>query len=40
MRGGAPFQGVKEKRDEASLSICSLSPLVEVLGPEEFRFES
>ena len=40
MRGGAPFQGVKEKIDEATLSRCSLSPLVEVLGLEEFRFES
>jgi len=39
MRGGAPFQGVKEKIDEATLSRCSLSPLVEVLGLEEFRFE-
>ena len=39
MRGGAPFQGVKEKIDEATLSRCSLSPLVEVLGLEEFGFE-
>ena len=40
MRGGAPFQGVKEKIDEATLSRCSYSPLVEVLELEEFRFES
>ena len=39
MRGGAPFQGVKERGDEATLSRCSLSPLVEVLGLEEFGFE-
>ena len=42
MRGGASFHGmisVKEKRDEATLSRCSLSPLVEVLGLEEFGFE-
>ena len=40
MRGGAPFQGVKRKREKATLLRCSLSPLVEVIGLEEFGFES
>jgi hypothetical protein len=50
MRGGAPFQGGRDRGDgrspsslEATLanfSRYSLSPLVEVLELEEFGFES
>jgi len=51
MRGGAPFQDMeKNGRDggdgrspsspQATLSRYSLSPLVEVIGLEEFGFKS
>ena len=49
--GEAPIQGMEEMEEmekmedlphphKATLSRCSLSPLVEVLGLEEFGFDS
>ena len=41
MRGGAPFQDItKHPSNQVTLSRCSSSSLVEVLGLEEFGFES
>ena len=41
MRAGAPFQDItKHRSNQVTLSRCSSSSLVDVLGLEEFRFES